>query len=237
MICQIIAGSHLFGLETPESDIDYRGVFINADYQEILGLNEHKIIKKESEDLLFFELRHYLSHLKKSNVSSIELLFAENFQTITEEFKIIQENKYSLIDSNYLFSSLTGYIQGELRLANGERTGALGSKRKAQIEKYGFSPKNFSHLIRLAYCGEMFFKNSIFPVNLKGHEIHELIYKIKTQPQNYSKSDMNLLSQDRIARLGDAYESRGVSYRFDVELANKLCLRFYLPFLEGINIE
>ena len=232
-ICRIVAGSRLYGLDTPESDVDTRGVFLSTDHAEILGLARDKIIKGGGEDTLLIEFRHYLGHLQRTNTSAIELLFAEGFDVLEDEFRIVRENRYSLLDSERLFASLMGYIQGERRLANGERTGELGSKRKAQIDRYGFSPKNFSHLLRLAHCGEAFFRTSVYPVCVKGDPAREALFSVKTEPWKYTKEQLNLMSDAAIVKLKESYEGRKETFRFDPVLANRLCLDFYMPFLQG----
>lgn len=230
-ICRIVAGSRLYGLETPESDVDTRGVFLNTGHADILGLSRDRIIKSEREDTLLIELRHYLGHLQRTNTSAIELLFAEGFDVLEDEFKTVRENRYSLMDSERLFASLMGYIHGERRLANGERTGELGGKRKEMLGKWGFSPKNFSHLLRLAHCGEEFFRTGVYPVRLEG-AARELFLSVKTQPERHTKEELNLMSDDAVGRLKDAYDTRKETFRFDLALANRLCLDFYMPFLE-----
>lgn len=232
-ICRIVAGSRLYGLETPDSDTDTRGVFLNTDPGDILGLSRRDVFKVSGEDTLLLEFRHYMGHLRKSNTSSIELLFAEGFDLITDEFEEVRRNRLRFIDSDSLFSSLMGYIHNERRLANGERTGELGGKRKAHIERYGFSPKNFSHLLRLAYCGEYFFRESAYPVSLRGLPFRDLVFSVKTEPWRYTKEELNLIADDGVARMERAYESRRDRLQFDLGLANDLCRRFYLPFLNG----
>lgn len=232
-ICRIVAGSRLYGLDTPESDTDTRGVFLNTDPGEILGLSRRDNFKVGGEDTLLLEFRHYMGHLRKSNTSSIELLFAEGFDVLAPEFERVRENRLSLIDSDNLFRSLMGYIEGERRLANGECTGRLGGKRKAQIDRYGFSPKNFSHLLRLAYCGEVFFLTSHYPVSLRGDPERDLIFSVKTEPERHTKESLNLMSEEAIGRLTAAYEGRRDRLEFDLGLANRLCLEFYAPFLKG----
>lgn len=235
-ICRIVAGSRLYGLATPDSDTDTRGVFLNTDPAEVLGLSRRDVLKRESEDTLFIEFRHFLGHLRRTNTSAIELLFAEGFDSMTDEFRVVRENRLSLIDSEMLFSSLMGYIHSERRLANGERTGELGGKRKAQLEEYGFSPKNFSHLLRLAYCGAHFFRTSFYPVSLVEAEFREFLFSVKAEPWRHSRDGLNLLSDDAIDKLRHAYEVRERSFKFDLGLANQLCLDFYLPFLQGGQI-
>lgn len=230
-ICRIVAGSRLYGLETSESDIDTRGVFLSTGHAEILGLSRDKVIKSSEEDTLLIEFRHYLGHLQRTNTSAIELLFAEGFEVLEEEFEAVRENRYRLVDSERLFASLMGYIHGERRLANGERTGELGGKRKKAVDRFGFSPKNFSHLLRIAHCGEMFFRTSVYPVRLAG-SVRDLVLSVKTEPEKRAKEELNLMSDAAIVRLKDAYDSRRETFKFDLDLANRLCLEFYMPLLE-----
>lgn len=234
-LCEAIAGSRMYGLDTPESDIDVRGVFLNTTSDKILGLSNLDVFKEQKEDSLFFELRHFLKSLRKTNTQAIELLFAEDssFSILTNEFSLIRKNRLSLISSHYLFDSLMGYIESEKRLANGERTGQLGGKRKAHLEKYGFSPKNFCHLLRLAYCGTEFFQSSNYPVNLSSQnkELRDFLFSIKTQPESYSKRQLNSFSADAIMRLSESFEKRNEDFHFDLKLANDFCLGFYFPHL------
>lgn len=233
VICELIGGSRLYGLDTPDSDVDTRGVFLSTDPGDILGLGREEVIKKESSDFLMFEFRHFLRGLVRTNTQAIELLFAEGFSVCAPEFKIIKENRTRLMDSKKLFASLYGYIQNERRLANGERLGNLGSKRRSQVEKYGFSPKNFSHLLRLAKCGSVFFLTSHYPVHLPSYDVafRDLVFSIKTEPERWSREDLNRISDDAVNELKVAYESRKDSFVFDFDFANRLCLDFYLPFL------
>lgn len=234
IICETVAGSRLYGLDTPESDKDTRGVFINTEPSKILGLSRSEILKKESEDLVMFELCHFLRNLARTNTQVIELLYANEFTVMTEEFNKIKNNRNRLMDSKKLFASLNGYIYNERRLANGERTGNLGSKRRNQVEKYGFSPKNFSHLLRLAYCGTVFFLTSNYPVHLPSHDVkfRDLVFSIKTEPEKYTREQLNDISDLAVKELESAFESRKDNFVFDFDFANDLCLEFYLPFLK-----
>jgi predicted nucleotidyltransferase len=233
ILCKIIAGSRLYGLETTESDIDIRGVFLNTDYQNILGLNKSEIIKENQQDSLFFEFLHFIRSLRKTNTQVIEILFSEVFEQSSEEFEEIRKNKFKLIDSKKLYSSLLGYIHNEKRLATGERTGYLGSKRKNQLERYGFSPKNFSHLLRLAYCGKVFFEDSIYPVNLENHNknFRDFLFSIKTEPDKFTKEKLIQLCDQAVLDLNRAFDARKNNFVFDLDLANEFCLKFYYPFI------
>jgi hypothetical protein len=235
VICKVTGGSRMYGLQTPESDTDIRGVFLNTDPASIIGLGRDEIFKAEGQDALLFEFRHFLKSLSKTNTQALELLFADEYLEISPEFKKIRENRLRLIDSKKLFSSLKGYIQNEKRLANGERTGNLGSKRKEQVEKYGFSPKNFSHLFRLAYCGGTFFRTSFYPVNISKHDAptHDFIFSVKTEPWKYSREYLDTMAEKSMLKLEADFNAKSETFTFDIDFANQICLEFYLPFLQG----
>lgn len=234
MIVKTLGGSTAYGLNTPESDLDYRGVFINTDPAQILGLSrfEHHQ-KQETDDVVYYEMRKFFELLKNGNTGALEILFSDSLLETSEVFAEIQHNRTRFIDTDKMFRCLLGYMQGERRLANGERTGVLGGKRKAQLEKYGFSPKNFTQLFRLAWAGETLFKKGHFPVNVKSEDtvFWEWLMGVKTKPENHTKEELNLEVDRWEARLKLAYDNREHTLVFDHALANDILRRAYLPYL------
>lgn len=232
-ILKYLGGSHSYGLNTPASDEDIRGIFMHTDMSFIVGLNrfEHQENIAGGADEKFKELRHFLCLLRRANSEAIEALFIkrENCLELTEEMSHIRANRKSLLDSERLFKCLMGYMQGELKLANGERTGKLGGKRKEQIDKYGFSPKNFVQLLRLAWAGVCFFQKGYFPVNVMDEDkaLGATLLDIKVNAQNYNKDILNKLAAAYEANLKDAFDTRKFDYKFDESIANTLCMDLY----------
>ena len=235
-LCKTLGGSNAYGLNTPESDIDYRGVVCNTDPATILGLSRFDVIQKqEKEDEVYYEVRKFFELLKDGNTGALEVLFndKDKFLEFTPEFDLIYSERMSFVDTDKMFKCLRGYMQSELRLANGERTGQLGGKRKAQLEKYGFSPKNFVQLFRLAFCGVTLFQDGYFPVNVMKEcpVLGAELFKLKTQPFLFTKEELNKNVAEAEAKLVTAYETRKFNYTFDMEKANKLLTVIYLPHL------
>jgi hypothetical protein len=74
VICEFIAGSHLYGMATEESDIDIRGVFIpSRDY--FYGLENVRDITDSESDTEYKEIRTFVSLAMNSNPNIIEYLF------------------------------------------------------------------------------------------------------------------------------------------------------------------
>jgi predicted nucleotidyltransferase len=238
LLCKQLGGSHSYGLNTPASDIDYRGVFINTDLATVIGLDkhEHQITQNNSADESYTEFRNALHLLRNANTQMVELLYAKDWLEISDEWKAVIENRKELVSSEKLFSCLRGYMQGELRLANGERTGKLGGKRKDAIDKYGFSPKNFVQLFRLAWAGSIYFKQGYFPVNVtdSAPSFAQTLMAIKTTPQTFTKETLNAMATQWDTDLVKAFENRAYDTKFNEQLANKLCLLIYRPIINNL---
>jgi hypothetical protein len=235
MLVKTLGGSTAYALNTPESDLDYRGVFVNTDPAKILGLEklEH-VQKQETDDIVYYEVRKFFELLRQGNTGALEILFTEGTPLeTTPEFEQLRAHRKSFVDTEKMFKCLLGYMQGERRLANGERTGQLGGKRKAQLDKYGFSPKNFVQLFRLAECGVALFETGEFPVNLEFYnpKFRIELLDIKVHPEKYTKEELNAKVDVAEARLRAAYEVRKVNSVFDHDLANDMLRRIYLPYL------
>jgi predicted nucleotidyltransferase len=241
LICKQLGGSHSYGLNTPKSDVDYRGIFLNTDLSSVIGLKqkEHQTSQSEEEDKQYWEFRNAMKLLRQSNSQVVELLYCNEWVELSPEWEEVIKHREELVDSKRLFSMLRGYMQGEARLANGERQGKLGGKRKAAIEKYGFSPKNFVQLFRLAWAGQIYFQKGYFPVKVSdtSHDLAAWLMEIKTKPENFTKEQLNAQVAVFEKRLIDAFESRQFSTTFNEELADRLCLKVYGPIVRDFYNE
>jgi predicted nucleotidyltransferase len=235
MLVKTLGGSTAYALNTPESDLDYRGVFVNTEPAKILGLEKlDHVQKQETDDIVYYEVRKFFKLLRQGNTGALEILFTEGAPIeTTSEFEELRKYRKSFVDTEKMYRCLLGYMQGERRLANGERTGQLGGKRKAQLDKYGFSPKNATQLLRLAFCGETLFQRGYFPVNLKlaDEKMWAHLFSVKTEPEKYTKEKLNEMFDVAEVSLKASYESRKFTFDFNLVLANEVLRKIYLPFL------
>lgn len=236
MICKCMGGSRSYGLMTATSDIDWRGIFLNSDLNHILGLDkyEHDENIKGGADEKYKEFRHFMNMLRKSNTEAMELIFNDKWEMVTPEFLELQKNRLSLIDTTAAFKCLCGYMQGERRLMNGERTGQLGSKRKEAIDRFGYSYKNATQLLRLGWAGAWLFEKGNFPVNVMeaDESFGKYLLDIKVNPQNYTKQQMNDETMEMEIKMKKSYDNRNFDYTFDLELANRWVFKLYMPLLK-----
>lgn len=238
IICKHLGGSHSYGLNTPDSDLDYRGIFLNDTIGTIIGLerHEHQLNQKDGKDEDYKEFRQALNLLRKGNTQIIELLYCEDWIELSDEWKLVIENRRHLVSSEQLFSCLRGYMQNEYKLALGERTGKLGGKRFEQLQKYGFSPKNVVQLVRLAWAGRKYFEKGYFPVDIfkEDKDFAANLLHIKTNPSKYSADFVKEVYAFQEELLINSFENRNFDTKFDVELANKLCHLIYKRVLDTL---
>lgn len=237
ILCKYLGGSHLYKLNTESSDVDQRGIIMNTAPSYILGLDkyEEKRNISDKEDLVYRELRHYMFLLKQSNTEALETLFCDEsvFIVLSDTFKEIRNNRDKLIGSNKLFSALSGYASGELKLATGARSGQLGSKRKLSLEKYGFSPKNFTNLFRLMFTGIEFYETGRYIVDCHGFgdEKFNFLLSVKKSPEKHTKEELEKIFIGLDDELKEKYNKCSFSFKFHENIANDLLLKAYLPYL------
>lgn len=73
VILECISGSKAYGLDTPASDTDIKGVFI-LPKKEYYGLNYIEQISNETNDIVYYELGRFMELLSYNNPNILELL-------------------------------------------------------------------------------------------------------------------------------------------------------------------
>ena len=105
-------GSHIYGTNTPNSDKDYKGIFI-ADKRDILmGINTHSIVKstgenfsrnsKDDVDTEFKELRRFIQDALVGQTYSVDMLYSprELWTTTSPEWEFIVANRSKFLSKN-----------------------------------------------------------------------------------------------------------------------------------------
>lgn len=240
ILCEYKGGSHSYGLATPTSDIDLRGVYIVETLANIIDPHSYSATKcdvlntnpeRDKEDKVYYEVRHFLHLLKKGNSQSIEMLFNNNWTKLSPLFAEIIRQKHKLLNPEKINLCINGYANSEYHLAIGDRTGKLGGKRQSQVEKYGFSPKNFTNLFRLLYCASTFYETGIFPVDLTGSYIHPQLKEIKCNPERFTIARLNEMYKEHREVHDESWEKNKEdithAFEFDESIATELMFQCY----------
>lgn len=114
-------GSHLYGTNTPESDLDYKAVYMENIDHIILGTDKRSIQKNtnndrsrnsaEDVDVEYKELRVFLQEAMAGQTYALDMLFCNEENTIfkTKEWDYIQEHRDKLLSSNV--NAFMGYCR------------------------------------------------------------------------------------------------------------------------------
>jgi hypothetical protein len=155
-IFKCVTGSHLYGTNTPDSDIDYYEVFFEP-REWYLGLKavhdpKGKMTVTDDVDTTRHEFRHFLRLCLAYNPNIVEVLHSPEMMTQGRIAMLLFANRYRFVSQRSI-KSLVGYaIRMRADVLETWRTGKQGCKRKALIDQYGYDTKAAAHAYRLAYA-------------------------------------------------------------------------------------
>ncbi len=144
-----LAGSHGYGLSRPESDYDYRGVFI-APKQYYLGLDkvEQKDAGWDSEpgifdfldgqkDTVIYELKKFIQLLAGANPNILELLWLKQYPVKTEVGEYLIRHRQMFL-SRKVKHTYSGYAFAQIKKIESHRKWLLNPPQERPTpEKFG----------------------------------------------------------------------------------------------------
>lgn len=113
IIFEAVVGSQLYGIATPTSDIDYRGVCIE-DAQDIYGLTPmSKPYEDDAQDRTIYGLKQFAELALGSNPNIVEMFFADKNIVINPQdrrvWNMILEHQFDFI-SKKVTKTFIGYV-------------------------------------------------------------------------------------------------------------------------------
>lgn len=122
LLYEYVRGSTLYGLNTPDSDVDTAGVFLAPAEQLLgLGLDYQEDISDERHDTTWFEMNKFMKMLLKSNPTVLESLFVPKDKVIGEIHPIMQyliDNRDMFVTKE-CFKPFGGYAVEQIRKMRG----------------------------------------------------------------------------------------------------------------------
>ncbi|MEC3905990.1 nucleotidyltransferase domain-containing protein [Tamlana sp. 2201CG12-4] len=117
IIFECISGSRAYGLDTPRSDTDIRGVFI-LPKESFYSLDYVGQVNNESNDIVYYELRKFIELCSKNNPNILELL------NVPEECVLYKHPIFDGIKLDYFLSkqcekSFANYAYAQIKKARG----------------------------------------------------------------------------------------------------------------------
>lgn len=117
IILECISGSKAYGLDTPSSDTDIKGVFI-LPKEKYYGLSYTPQVSNETNDIVFYEFGRFMELLSVNNPNILELLNTPESAVIYKH-PFLNEIKSELILSKQCSNTFGKFALSQIKKANG----------------------------------------------------------------------------------------------------------------------
>lgn len=157
-------GSHLYGLDTPESDEDFLGVFV-APTSEVLSLSKPKETHvTKNPDMQLHEVEKFIRLAASANPTVLELLYCPEYIVQEYEGTLLVNNKYSFLSTNRVRAAFAGYAKQQVdKLVTRNKEGLVGFNPRVK-NRY---PKHARHCFRLFQQGADLLTNGVIDPKVK----------------------------------------------------------------------
>lgn len=141
ILLECISGSRAYGLSTPQSDTDIKGVFL-LPQKVFYGLEYTEQVNNETNDEVYYELKRFIDLLAKNNPNILELLNTPA-DCILQKHPVIDKIKPEMFLSKLCRHSFAGYAQSQIKKAKG-----LNKKIVNPVEKERKSVLDFCYVVQ-----------------------------------------------------------------------------------------
>lgn len=139
LLMECYTGSHLYGTNLPDSDIDIRGVCLPSIRDLIHPFQNFEQKEFPGEDKVHYSLKKFFQLAESCNPTIIELLFVPDEKKIltTDKWKIVEENREIFL-SQVAKHSFVGYATQQLKRIKLHRSWLLNPPKKEPVRSdYG----------------------------------------------------------------------------------------------------
>lgn len=135
LLFEVISGSKSFGLNTPTSDTDIKGVYY-LPKEQFYGLNYIPQISNETNDEVYYELGRFVELLLKNNPNIIEIL-ATPEDCILYKHPLMEQLQLADFLSKLCKDSFAGYAMTQIKKARGLKkkiVNPMAKERKSLLD-------------------------------------------------------------------------------------------------------
>ncbi|WP_118974175.1 DNA polymerase beta superfamily protein [Taibaiella koreensis] len=198
LLLECISGSRAYGLDTPSSDTDIKGVFY-LPRDQFYGLHYVAQVSNETNDEVYYELGRFVELLLRNNPNMLELLATPD-DLVLYRHPLMAAFTQELFLSRLCRDTFAGYAYTQIKKARGynkKASNPVAPERK--------------HVIDCCFVTE-------------GHQSFPL--EAWLQARGYRQEDCGLVAMPHTKGLYALYHSPGAGYRGIVSAAdaNEVCL-------------
>ncbi|TCD12639.1 nucleotidyltransferase [Pedobacter frigidisoli] len=144
LLFECLSGSKAYGLDTPQSDTDIKGIYYMPK-DMFFGLKYIPQINNESNDEVYFEIGRFVELLIKNNPNIVEIL-ATPEDCILFKHPIMEKLKLEMVLSKLCKDTFGGYALTQIRKAKGLNKKILNPmpKTRKTVLDFCFITENYS---------------------------------------------------------------------------------------------
>lgn len=120
-IVRHLAGSHAYGMNTPSSDVDYRGIFVGDPEVILTPFRKVETVEIQGEeDTVYHEVSKFLQLLLSQNPNIIESLWVDHsvIELQEQEYSHIRNHRQELLTTQCM-ATYCGYAESQLKRLRG----------------------------------------------------------------------------------------------------------------------
>ncbi|MDR2038566.1 MAG: nucleotidyltransferase domain-containing protein [Bacteroidales bacterium] len=141
LLFECISGSRAYGLDTPKSDTDLKGVFY-LPKDQFYGLNYIPQVSNETNDEVYYELGRFVKLLSKNNPNILEILATPD-DCILYRHPVMDQLHIGMFLSKLCKDTFAGYAITQIRKARG-----LKKKIVNPVDKERKSILDFCYVVK-----------------------------------------------------------------------------------------
>lgn len=210
-ILKVIVGSQAHGLATPESDYDYRGVFINptSDILKLGGDIKHTSWIEGKDDDTSWELGHFLHLATKCNPTILETFLAPTCELPLPMYgdrwsQDLQIERIQLAEYGRQLRELFPYVWNSRDVMNAFIGYGLNQRKKFLEDKDKRAPKFAAAYLRSLYNAYELLSTGTFTIRVADTEIGEKVRAFKYG--EYTVGEVMQICWDWEQKVRQAYE-------------------------------
>lgn len=165
IILEGVTGSTAYGLNTENSDVDIKGVYLLPVKRVLeMGFNQnHTTIDHTDPDWVYHEVGKFMNLVSGGNPTLTELLFLEEYTVLTPVGRMLVDNRDAFLSTKAISNAYRGYAFSQAKKLNNRTEQGLESYDSGLKNRFA---KHSRHLYRLLLQAEELLTTGTLTVKL-----------------------------------------------------------------------
>lgn len=172
-IAKVLVGSRLHETNRPDSDYDYRGIYMDSLTDALSPFRTHKTTSwiEGDVDNTSYELREFCKLATKGNATILEVFFSDKIVTTSKAHQYMRDNWEKFMDTHNFINASRGYAHNQYKKALSYDD--LGVRGQVRTAKFIIS------FLRVMWQCEHYLMTGEFKCSLKNCPHYDFITDIK----------------------------------------------------------